>query len=215
MKYILALFFTPLSLYAQTVLFIGDSHSVGPFGKELDALLRREGYKTYTYASCGSISEWWFSEKETKCGYFFKDETTEKKGLAEKTPDIEKLLKEIKPDYTIIELGANYKPIKNDEFIIKDISKLVDTVLKYDSKCLWVTNPDSRKLKEEIPRVKELINFAINSRCEIFDSTKVTKYPEDPQIGDGLHYSNQALTPVAINWAREVFDFFKKVLKNN
>ncbi len=74
-KIILALGFALCAVPAAagTGLFVGDSHSVGPFGWRLDGLLRKAGRKTATYASCGSIEQWWVTGKPTPCGYFFRD----------------------------------------------------------------------------------------------------------------------------------------------
>src|SRR5256885_15350337 len=42
------------------VIYIGDSHTVGPFGHALDAALRASypTWKIETYASCGSSPNW-------------------------------------------------------------------------------------------------------------------------------------------------------------
>ena len=68
-KIILALGFALCAVPAAagTGLFVGDSHSVGPFGWRLDGLLRKAGRKTATYASCGSIEQWWVTGKPTPC----------------------------------------------------------------------------------------------------------------------------------------------------
>ncbi len=62
----------PCAAAAETALFIGDSRSIGPFGWRMDELLRGAGYKTGTYASCGSIAQWWETGKQTPCCFHFR-----------------------------------------------------------------------------------------------------------------------------------------------
>ena len=54
------------------VLEIGDSHSVGTFGKELDAKLRGTGAQVSTYASAGATASTFTQGKSTKYGYWEK-----------------------------------------------------------------------------------------------------------------------------------------------
>jgi hypothetical protein len=201
-----ALLFAGLPASAGTVLFIGDSHSVGPFGWEVDALLREAGHKTATYASCGSIAAWWVTGKATPCGYFFRgpDGRTEK-GQKGPTPIFADLLAAVKPGAVIVELGANYAGNPSDEFAIKDMSALADRIKASGAACFWVTKPDSRKNHDQIPRILELTYKAVSDKCEVFDSTKVTKYPASG--GDGVHYWFKEGLPIANAWARRVFEW--------
>ena len=101
---------------AGTVLFVGDSHSVGPFGWKVDELLREAGHATATYASCGSIAQWWVSGKATPCGYSFRDlEGRVEKGQKGPTPVFAALLAKVKHSVAVVELGANYAGNPSDE----------------------------------------------------------------------------------------------------
>jgi hypothetical protein len=191
---------------AGTVLFVGDSHSVGPFGWKVDELLRGAGHKTASYASCGSIAQWWVTGKPTPCGYFFRglDGKTEK-GTKGPTPIFTELLEKVKPDTVIVELGANYAGLPSDDFAIKDMATMAEKIKAAGAACYWVTKPDSRKGHEDIPRILELTYKAVSDKCRVFDSTKVTKYPETG--GDGIHYWSKEGTPIANAWAQFVFDW--------
>ncbi len=192
---------------AQSVLFIGDSHSVGPFGKKLDFLLRENGFAVETYASCGSIAQWWVTGKPTNCGYFFKNfEGKTSFGLKADTPILAKLLEKNKPAFVIVELGANYASVLSDDMAIEDMSAMAKSIKATGAKCFWLTKPDSRKNSFDIPRVLALTQKAVSPYCDIFDSTKVTEYPE--KGGDGIHYSFKEGIPIAENWAKEVFKWF-------
>ena len=57
------------------VLYIGDSHTTGAFGAELDRLMRTlPSQEVATYGSCGSAPiHWntsWGKTYNTKCGYY-------------------------------------------------------------------------------------------------------------------------------------------------
>ncbi|MEW5950514.1 MAG: SGNH/GDSL hydrolase family protein [Elusimicrobiota bacterium] len=202
----MSLFFSSFS-NAQSVLFIGDSHSVGPFGKKLDLLLREKGAIVETYASCGSIAQWWVSGKTTNCGYFFKDKEGKVSfGLKADTPIFKKLMDKNKPAFVIVELGANYANVLSDDFAVEDMSSMASMIKDYGAKCFWVTKPHARKNPQDLPRILELTYKAVSPYCDIFDSTKVTEYPKEG--GDGIHYSFKEGIPIAENWAKEVFEWF-------
>lgn len=196
-------------LLSGTVLLLGDSHSVGPFGQTLDKELRGRGLRTATYASCGSIAQHWETGKETTCGYFSKTLDGKITQLPRaKTPALESLLKEVRPDYVIVELVTNYALLPSDSFAIKDMKKLVEKIKISGAKCFWVGAPDMRRFRNELPRFRRLVEEAVGSDCEIFDSETVTNYPASG--GDGIHYWSAAGTPIAQSWAREVASWFEK-----
>ena len=201
---VLALLSSPAA--AGTVLFVGDSHSVGPFGWKVDELLREAGHTTATYASCGSIAQWWATGKATPCGYYFRDQEGQiEKGQKGPTPIFSGLLEKLRPEAVIVELGANYAGNPTDEFAIKDMGEMARRIKDSGAACYWVTKPDSRKNHDDIPRILELTYKAVSDKCEVFDSTKVTKYPETG--GDGIHYWFKEGTPIANAWAQQVFDW--------
>ncbi|GAB4029361.1 MAG: hypothetical protein Fur0012_03590 [Elusimicrobiota bacterium] len=196
-----------LNASAQNVLFVGDSHSVGPFGKKLDSLLREKGFNVETYASCGSIAQWWVNSKPTTCGYFFRNfEGKTSFGLKADTPVFAELLEKDRPAFVIVELGANYANVLSDEFAIEDMSAMAASIKESGATCFWVTKPDSRKNAFDIPRILSLTEKAVSPYCKIFDSTKVTRYPQEG--GDGVHYSFKEGIPIAEKWAQEVFKWF-------
>jgi len=201
---------TPQS-FGSTTLFIGDSHSVGYFGQELDRKLRTlKDMNVRSAASCGSIIRWWYKGTPTPCGY--RSVTIDGKiSTADKapTPLVLDLLEETKPDLVIIEQGANYIGYP-DETLAKDIDRLLTDVEKYHSKCLWVSPPDSRKFREErkilVPKIEKLVQ----GRCQWFDSLQDTHYPDTG--GDGIHYGTTSMKPIAFEWAGDVFKVVESML---
>src|SRR5688572_19567046 len=92
------------------LLYIGDSHSTGTFGRELDELLRTatRPEAVATFAACDSELEWWESGHPTLCGYYDHVGThrpRETDGAL--TPILEDLLDTHLPSATIVELGTH------------------------------------------------------------------------------------------------------------
>lgn len=198
-----------MQVQADTILVIGDSHIVGPFGQTLDALLRDKGHEVATFGSCGSIAKWWFSGKSTTCGYFEKNLKGESiETIKKETPLLTSLLKEIKPDEVILEFGANYFSFPSDQFVKNDLIKIIEEIKSSGANCFFVTNPDSRKLKVHQLRLSKLIKEAVGEQCTLFNSLNVTSYPEVG--GDGIHYSFKGGKDIAKKWAEEVFKTFSK-----
>jgi len=191
---------------AGTVLFVGDSHSVGPFGARLDGLLRGAGHNTASYASCGSIAQWWVNAKPTSCGYFFRGlDGAADRGLKAPTPVFTDLLASVKPDIVVVELGANYGGNPSDDFAIKDMGDMAARIKAAGAECYWVTKPNSRLNQDQTARLIALTGKAVSGSCKVFDSTKVTAYPAEG--GDGTHYSFKDGIPIAEAWAQDVFDW--------
>lgn len=189
--------------YAATVLIIGDSHTVGPFGWHLDQLLRNDGHQVATYASCGSTAQWWFSGKKTGCGYYQRDLSgSVSRANIHPTPLVKDLLKEVNPDVVIVALGSNYVKNFNDDGVIKEMRDFARSIKDHSSTCYWLTPPDMRLYRAEASRLNLLIEKSISEYCSIFYSDEVTSYPEEG--GDGVHYWFPAGTPIAQSWAEAV-----------
>lgn len=201
-------------LLTQTILFIGDSHTVGPFGQHLDEVLRSNGARVATYGSCGSIPKWWSNGQRTTCGYFSKDLNGRVfNSNTYATPKINELLDKIRPDVVLLEFGGNYSKISDDQIVIQDIKKIVKTVKDSGARCYWVTAPDSRTLREARHRTLKLTIEAIGLDCPIFNSLTVTHYPQTG--GDGIHYSFPSAIPIAKKWADSVASEFIRTFSSS
>lgn len=208
MKTFILLLLISLNLQAATVLFVGDSHSVGPFGWTFDQNLRDGGHQVATYASCGSIPKWWITGQQTPCGFFSRDlEGIKVQVTKAPTPFMDALLSDIKPDVVVMEFGGNYLNIPSDDFVKNDIKTFIAKIKAAGAACFWITNPDTRSNRAAIPRILGLIKEAVGNDCPIFESHLVTKYPETG--GDGTHYWNTLGTPIAKSWANKAFEAFK------
>jgi hypothetical protein len=227
----LSLWLLTLSAYANTVMFIGDSQSVGPFGKKLDSLLRENSHAVASYASCGSIGQWWTGSTRTKttCGYFRKNLKGEVKEVNSfPTPSLASLLDANKPDVVILQFGGNYRAFNdptgrwadqyNPAFIKKDVQSLIDQVKKTGARCFFVTGPDTRKDRDLLNKTLPMIQEQVGTQCGFFLSTKVTRYPDTckiPKECDGYHYSFKAGIPIAQQWAELVHKEIENYLTNS
>jgi len=201
----LFLFLFSHSLFASTVLMIGGSHTVGPFGWYVDQNLRNEGHTVATYGSCGSVARWWVNGgKRSSCGYFARTTSGEKLKLTQ-TPKLETLLNLVKPNIVLIQFGGNYVK-SSDAEIKRDIKSLISLVTNSGAQCLFITNPDGRNNRHLTPRVIDIIKSTVGTDCAFFDSRSVTRYPENG--GDGFHYWFNEGLPIARNWANSVTAFF-------
>jgi len=195
------------SLLSANTLFIGDSHSVGIFGKKFDSLIRQDETSVVTHTSCGAVAKWFRTGQKTRCGYFHRDQNgVVKSGKEGKTPIIDRTLEEFKPELVIIELGGNYTN-RSDEYTVKDIDEIVTLVTNAGAKCLWIGAPSSRK-NERTPRLYRLAKEGVKERCPIFDSSAVTTYPSNPRL-DGVHYWGKEGKKQAENWAQKAYEFYK------
>jgi len=216
---------------APSIIFIGDSHSVGKFGPTLDDLLRGvPNAKVATYAVCGSRPQSWISESEIGCGWFFRDpDEGSKKWLRTrkeqkddgkggkktvtyiKTPSFAQLMADHAPTAVIVELGAN--GLSDDS-----VKNLLDRIHSYGAMCFWVGPPNMRNQgPKEIDGfyttlkragIQEFVKPA-ESRgdgCVLFDSRldkrAYLKYPDSG--GDGTHfYGFPGADAMAEQWGRD------------
>jgi hypothetical protein len=204
LKFIFLILLSP-SLYASTVLMIGDSHTVGPFGWYVDQNMRDAGHTMATYGSCGSVARWWVNGgNRSSCGYYGRNTEGSRLELTQ-TPKLETLLNTVRPDIVFMQFGGNYVHI-NDSEITRDIKSMISIVRNFGAQCLFITNPDGRNNRHLSPRVIKLMKEAVGSDCAFFDSRTVTRYPETG--GDGIHYWFNAGLPLARKWANGVTEFF-------
>ena len=181
----------------EKVLFIGDSHSYGAFGKSMDSYLRTLSSDVTSISSCGSSpSNWMRTQAEyqkTVCGYWRKDGAGKEIRVKDHniTPFPEEL-KNIKPDLTVIALGTNI--LASPANIQREkaaAEKMLSQVAQSGSQCVWVGPPDADKqpFKKNLSAgVSELRILAEKYNCLFVDSSQMTKYKEG--TSDGIHYGN-------------------------
>lgn len=208
------LFFLFLTLHAsnsfgagrfyQNILYVGDSHSYGPFGQEMGQFLEGKSNRAVLYASCGASSSTWLGNKgneKTVCGFWSKDGKEETRSTKFKTPRFKTLVEEIRPDLTVIQLGTNMA-VSNPKAAMKSIEEMLMLVKNSGSKCIWIGPPDSNSKVVSDANVKEINNilFSLTKKynCSYIDSLRLTNYPS--HVKEGIHYPNKD----SKEWAKKV-----------
>jgi len=212
---------------AETILVVGDSHTVGAFGAHIDDALRAvKGNRVATYGVCSSRPQSYLSESAHGCGHVFRDfdkkppakwlgsrvykELRKVKGADKevqmvKTPELGQLLTDHTPGVVIVALGSNI-PING-----ASVTKTLAMIHKAGAACLWVGPPNMRRpTKDEVDEVyatlaKNKVDASVTPEaakkdsCKLIDSREYSylRYPE--KDGDGTHYMGK-LTPLAAKW---------------
>ena len=213
------------------VLLIGDSLSAGPFGKEMQEYLidRFSETKVYVYASCGSSPEHWLSSEPTfvsNCGFRVKTPTKFLHGDFEKgrppepyaTPKLDALLRDIRPQIVIVQLGTNWFDVLNEKLNDEQIARLRAFVERFASEVkardprtqlIWITPPDSSKFRRIQTEVTRLIR-SVQRRMGflLVDSSELVRYVPGQTGSDGVHYS----AADAQKWAEGVQRQLRRIL---
>ncbi|MDX8378864.1 MAG: hypothetical protein R8K48_02300 [Gallionella sp.] len=196
------------------ILYIGDSHSVGSFGMQENALLRSvKGYRVATYAICGSAPLSWFLGAKTTCGYYISDTAgQEQRGWDASTPLIVNLLKEYQPRFTVVQLGANMYGYPLAQ-VKETAHQMAMAIVNSGSKCIWIGPPQARiQPAPALALLFRALRAAVGSTCLLFDSRKVTSYPDTG--GDGIHFDSlgESGQHMAGSWAFYAFYAFRPLL---
>ncbi|HEX4049036.1 MAG TPA: hypothetical protein VH309_14420 [Elusimicrobiota bacterium] len=186
------------------VVLIGDSHTVGPFGHELDARLRADypGWRIETYASCGAAPGWYLpgtaaSGHTSPCGTWFHRYSAqdpsrlESLDAAAPTPLIGSLLAS-RPDTVIVALGANMADWnKGGIFGLDSARALADEIAGAGARCVWIGPPDEAGhmppdlAKVQGARLNAALRAALGGSCRFLES-HTTYSGTDPMR---LHYA--------------------------
>ena len=195
-----ALLAVPAAAEPPRILFIGDSHSVGPFGQELDRLLRETGASVLTRAVCASAPRSWVAGTRHHCGFFYRDaDGATRRGTKEaSTPPLAGLLSQHNAAWTVVQLGGNLHG-GAPATVKAQVGDLARRVAEAGSKCLWVGPPNRRDNGGGFDAWYAAIKEGADPYCVFLDSRPVTPYP--PMGGDGIHYGGPAGTATAKAWA--------------
>jgi lysophospholipase L1-like esterase len=224
--------FLPEALSAGTVpprplkvLLVGDSLSVGPFGRALEeALLARYGRNGVAlFASCGSSPEDWLPGRPvfvTNCGYRRSTPSGEvaleyrdgRRPPPANTPKLPGILGRYRPELVLVQLGTNWmdhlaatpasdgRPYRK---IIRDFIRELRRGPGPGPVIIWILPPASSKYPL---RVHEDVEYWIRAEAvalgfgTIGSRALTAPYVERRTGGDGVHYSEAA----GRRWARRV-----------
>lgn len=207
------------------VMLIGDSLSVGPFGRALEASLRRryDDRSVGVFASCGSSPEDWLPGTPvfvTNCGYrqfaggesFSREYENGRRPPPVKTPKLTALFARYRPELVIVQLGTNWMDRlaaarsldgKSYRRIIRDFIRELRRGAAPGAAIVWVMPPASSKYP---PAVHEAVDGWLMEEAQaqgfrtINSRAFTAPYVSGRTGGDGVHYSDGA----GRRWARGV-----------
>jgi len=193
------------------VLHIGDSHTVGIYGREMDKLMRSTGAQVATYGSAGSSPSWWLQGTTTRSGFYGRGEDGKVDSPADwktprQTPKLPDLLKKHQPSVIVISLGANLIQA-NGASIEKQVKDLAEVAKASGAKILWVGPPDGRESNKPTSKQAALYQHLQKVAAQygtFIDSRPLTEYPA--KGGDGVHYWGKEGSQTAKSWANHVFE---------
>lgn len=218
---------------SKTVLVVGASHTVGWFGKDLEALLAAwPETRVALYAVCSSSPESWLNEDWKAPCSRFSDEVPAKSApwrapsrqatkvvdgktiRMVKTPSLAKLLESQNPELVLITLGTNGLT----ESGVRAVLQLIHPPNGAPGRlCAWVGPPYTRRPdKASVDRYYAALSAngvsegasaetARKDACFLIDSRRLPQldYALYPEKGDGTHYDGP-LRPLAADWAAHV-----------
>ncbi len=203
------------------LLYIGDSHTVGGFGRILDRKLRElpaasvAAVTVASYGSCGSSPVHWYNGWRTRCGWVERSVDGKSRGATVgATPHVELLIQKHQPKLLVIALGANLMSAGMDS-IRNSTRRMMDTVRASGAQCVWVGPPNGRNKAE--PKFSELVaelQKITEGTCSFVDSRPLTQYPASG--GDGAHFDGLPAAvrdPILATWTSGVMNEVSAVWK--
>lgn len=200
----------------KRVLFLGDSMSMGAFGRTFDAELRNAGHEVYTVVTGGATPYYWLSHYapiSCSIGHWVKTPRSERRvRYIRRVPKVEELISEYNPDVVVVQTGTNlYATLRskrrtkagNIVELTSLIEKMCQAVTVNGRRCYWITPPDAHVSRYPRSLQSEMISImkrVVGRYGIVFDSTRVTRFTDPYPKTDGIHYGPDE----ARTWARTV-----------
>ncbi|MBN8541796.1 MAG: SGNH/GDSL hydrolase family protein [Deltaproteobacteria bacterium] len=215
---------TVSSSFAADIIYIGDSHSTGCFGRTLDVTLRTLKTKenpqsterpatVITQASCGSASSHWLKSNGhvTRCGTLICDVSGNCDSRNSKTDSIGMLLEKEKPKVTVVALGTNMIKGKRDQSE-SEARSLILKIKEAGSQCIWIGPPQAAlffspeaKFNEFVEKLESVVE---SEGCRFVSSVDKTAR-ENLNDSMGLHYGCKD----AETWAKKTIPVLKPLVE--
>lgn len=184
------------------VLVIGDSHTAGHYGDELDRQLRSRGAQVHTVGSSGASASNFINGRGTTVGYA--DHGMD--GRTHKTtrhaiPRLEELINQDRPDVIVVNLGANFRGA-SAAGIQSQVQSLGEVARRHNIPIKWVGPPKpAHPNMEAVQRFDQQMAAAVAPYGEYISSVP---YTPEYSGGDGLHYSGTRGKQLAQQWAQGI-----------
>lgn len=210
------------------VLFLGDSFSIGAFGRTFDTRMRETGLDVFTVVAGGASPYYWLDAYQSlpcAIGYWEKNPREEKRlGYIKEVPKIENLVAHIRPDVVVVQTGVNlYATLRSKrnpkEKNVAEVRRLIDqmcyAIAEGGAKGYWILPPHShearypKELQEELATLMKEVVREYNGA--VFESQKYTQFTDPYPSTDGIHYGPTE----ARAWAERVAYDFRVYLRIN
>ena len=210
------------------VLFLGDSFSIGAFGRTFDTRMRENGLDVFTVVAGGASPYYWLDAYQSlpcAIGYWEKSPKAERRlGYIKAVPKIENLVADIQPDVVVVQTGVNlYATLRSKrrpkEKNVAEVRRLIDqmcyAIAKGGAKGYWILPPhshESRYPSELQAELASLMKDVVKDyNGAVFESQKFTRFTDPYPSTDGIHYGPTE----AKAWAERVAYDFNVYLRIN
>ena len=210
------------------VLYLGDSLSMGAFGRVFDSEMRSDGLHVITVVAGGASPYYWlrsFQPLPCTIGFWQKTPQSERRlGYVKAVPKIEDLMDRHKPNVVVVQTGINlYATLRSKrrpkDQNVAEVYKLIDGMCKAiaerDAKSYWILPPHSHErrypasLQSELAGIMKTVVREYNGA--VFESQKFTRFTDPYPATDGIHYGpGEART-----WAQRVAADFEVYMRIN
>ncbi len=210
---------------AKRILYLGDSMSMGAFGRTFDTRLREAGFSVYTYVAGGATPYYWLSRYDpipSNIGFWHKSPEEDMRIRSiDKVPKVEGLIKDCAPDIVVVQTGTNlYASLvskrRTREGNVQEVEGLCRNMAKATTRdgiqCYWIAPPSSHPERYPVDLQQEMENLmkrVVGEYGRVFDSRRVTEYIDPYPQNDGIHYGPTE----ARQWAGHVADDFVNYVK--
>ncbi len=212
--------------FLSPILLIGDSHSVGAYGKELHRLIS-ENSQVQTYA-CGGAAASNFDKVNYKVCNELRDNNGKSTGpnpagslvlINKQSPsnlimrdfNFETQLSSLRPQLVIISLGTNFLNTEGVNGQRANILSLINKITTNNAKCIWVGAPVTGSAKVHPDEINSALKQIINTQCSLIDAEALTQEDREHLIPpSAVHFDNDG----GKSWAKKVYYELQKLAGN-
>lgn len=194
------------------VLILGDSQTVGPYGKSIDELARATGATVSTHASWGASASWFVNGTDTYKYWKHDSAGQDETRMNTPTPKLNDLLAAERPDVVIVTLGGNMIASNASQAdVTLQVSQIGNAVSASGAQLVWVGPPKYDPKTRSPEKVAEFYQKLGNIVPEFGTLIDSRPHVQEYAGTDGLHYSGAKGEKIAREWARGVFQEIQKL----
>lgn len=210
------------SIAGERVLYLGDSFSMGTFGRVLDQRMREEGNDVYTFVAGGASPYYWLKAYDpipSSIGYWQKTPNRERRlGYIKAVPKVEDLMDDHEPTIVVVQTGVNLYAVlrskrrpsdENQAEVRKVIDRMCEAINDKGALAYWILPPHSHERRYPRDLQMQLADIMRDVVKEhngaVFESQQVTRFTANYPATDGIHYG----TNQSKEWAERVAGDFK------